>query len=199
LLTGSVDPTLLHVETRRIAPFERFTVATGGEQVADPRLPAAPPFPATPRRRYDIRTFAAAHALPAEEAMLFVIRQTAGPEVAERAAPPTLLYATDTGLFRAATWVALDRLAARGIRFDAAVVDATFGTARELKEPGPHMTIAQMVETQRALARRALLAENARRLAIHFGHSLAPPHDELATLLAPDEIEPAYDGLMLTL
>lgn len=199
LLAERADTALLHFETTRIAPFTPFTVVTGGEAVADPRLPDAAPFPATPGRRYEVWPLASAHAEPTDEAMLFAIRQIAGPEVVDDAEPATLLYATDTGSFPDATWDALDRLAARGVRCGAAVVDATFGTAHALKDARPHMTIAQMVETQRELARRGLLAENARRLAIHFGHSLAPPHDELVALLAPERIAPAYDGLTLTI
>lgn len=199
ILAEGADPALLHYATTRIAPFAPFEVATGGAAVADPRLPDAAPFPAAPGRRYEVWPLAAAHAEPEDEAMLFAIRQTAGPEVADSAAPATLLYATDTGPFPAPTWTALDRLAAAGLRLGATVVDATFGTARHLKDARPHMTIAQMVETQRGLARRGLLAENAQQLAIHFGHSLAPPHDELVALLAPERITPAYDGLTLTI
>lgn len=199
LLAGWADPAPLHIETQRVAPFEQFTISTGGAAVADPRLPTATPFPATPERRYEVHTFAAAHAEPEDEAMLFAISQVAGPEVSDNRIPAPLLYATDTGSFPAATWEALDRLGARGVRFGATVVDATFGTARNLVDPRPHMTIAQSIEVQRELARRGLLAENARRLAIHFSHSLVPPHDELQALLAPEQIAPAYDGLSLTI
>src|SRR4051794_30461557 len=65
LLTGSGDPTLLHVETRRIAPFERFTVATGGAEVVDPRPPAPTPVPAPPPRRHHLLTLPAPPAPPA--------------------------------------------------------------------------------------------------------------------------------------
>lgn len=193
------DPATLHLATRRIAPFEAFVVETGGAAVADPRLSAAAPYPATPARRYQIWTFAAAHATPPDEAMLFAIRQLAGPEVAVGGAAPTILYATDTGPFPAPTWAALETFAAQGGRFGAVIIDATFGEGRDLKEPGAHMTIAQMVETQRGLARRGTLAENTRRLAIHFSHYFTPPHDELVALLAPEGIAPAYDGLSLTI
>ena len=199
LLARRADPALLRYDTRRIAPFEQFTVATGGAALPDPRLPDAPPFPAAPPRRYEIWTFAAAHGQPEDEAMLFAIRQSAGPEVVGDGTQRALLYATDTGPFPDATWAALDTLAAGGLRFGATVVDATFGMGRELKEPGAHLTIAQTIAVQRELARRGLLADGARRVAIHFSHYFTPPHDELATLLAPEGIVPAYDGLSLTL
>lgn len=199
LLGQGIEFDALQIAPRPIAPFQQFAIVTGGEAVADPRVPRAAAFPATPVRRYTVWTLAAAHAEPEDEAMLFAIRQIAGPEVADAGESAALLYATDTGSFPEATWAALDRLAAQGVRFGATVVDSTFGTARDLKDPHPHMTIAQMVEVQRELARRGLLVENAQRLAIHFGHSLAPPHDELLALLAPDGITPAYDGLTITL
>lgn len=189
----------LHMEPRPIAPFQQFEIVTGGEMVSDPRLPHSAEFPATPVRRYAVWTLAAAHSLPDDEAMLFVIRQTAGPEVPDGAETTALFYGTDTGSFPEATWAALDRLAAQGVRFGAAVVDSTFGLGRDLKQPGGHLTIQQMVEHQRALARRGLLTDTAQRLAIHFSHYFTPPHDELLALLAPEGITPAYDGLTVTI
>jgi len=174
-------------------------VTTGGAASPDPRLPHAAPFPAMPERRYEVWTLAAAHGQPDDEAMLFALRQSAGPEVASNGVSALLLYATDTGPFPAATWAALDTIAARGLRFGATVVDATFGAGRELKDPSAHMTIAQMIAMQRELARRGLLAEDVQRLAIHFSHYFTPPHDELVTLLAPEGVGPAYDGLTLTI
>ena len=189
----------LQYETHRIAPLDHFTIVTGGTVGPDPRLPDVAPFPAMPERRYEVWTLAAAHAQPDDEAMLFTIRQSAGPEVVDGERSPLLLYATDTGPFPAATWAALDTIAARGLRFGATVVDATFGTGRELKDPSAHMTIAQMTAIQRELARRGLLTEDVQRLAVHFSHYFTPPHDELVTLLAPEGIGPAYDGLTLTI
>jgi hypothetical protein len=199
LLGPDAELDALRLDARQIAPFQQFEIVTGGESVADPRVPRAAAFPATPLRRYVVWTLAAEHSLPDDEAMLFVIRQTAGPEVSVGAMGATLFYGTDTGPFPEATWAALDRLAAQGVRFDAAVVDSTFGTGRDLKQPGAHLTIRQMVGHQQELARRGLLADNAQRLAIHFSHYFTPPHDELAALLAPEGITPAYDGLTITL
>ncbi|HEY8600817.1 MAG TPA: MBL fold metallo-hydrolase [Thermomicrobiales bacterium] len=199
LLGQGAEFDALQLAPRRIAPFQQFDIVTGGAAVADPRVPRAAAFPMTPVRRYEVWTLAAEHSLPEDEAMLFVIRQTAGPEVPEGAEGATLFYGTDTGPFPEATWTALDRLAAQGVRFGAAVVDATFGTGRDLKQPGAHLTIRQMTEHQQVLARRGLLADNAQRLAIHFSHYFTPPHDELTALLAPDGIIPAYDGLTITL
>lgn len=199
LLAQRSDAASLHYDTHPIAPFGHFVVTTGGMVSPDPRLPSMAPFPAMPVRRYDVWTLAAAHAQANDEAMLFAIRQSAGPDVASRGASAALLYATDTGPFPAATWAALDTIAAEGLRFGVTIVDATFGVGRDLKDPSAHMTIAQMIEMQRELARRGLLTEDVQRLAIHFSHYFTPPHDELVTLLAPEGIEAAYDGLTLTL
>lgn len=198
LLGHGADLGALQMEPRPIAPFQRFEISTGGAAVADPRVPRAAEFPATPVRRYEVWTLAAEHSLPEDEAMLFVIRQTAGPEAREGTTGATLFYGTDTGPFPEATWAALDRLAVQGVRCGAVVIDATFGTGKDLKQPGAHLTIRQMVQHQQSLARRGLLTDNAQRLAIHFSHYFTPPHDELLALLAPDEITPAYDGLTIT-
>jgi len=193
------DAAALRYDAHPIAPFGPVVVSTGGAAVADPRLPRAAPFPATPARRYELWPLAAAHAQPDDEAMLFAIRQIAGPEVMAGREPAALLYATDTGPFPAATWAALADLGARGVRFGAAVVDATFGTGLDLKDASAHMTLVQMIAVQRELARRGLLTVDVQRLAIHFSHYFTPPHDELVALLAPEGIRPAYDGLTLTL
>lgn len=193
-------PESLRLRPHPIAPFRRFEARTGGPAAPDPRVPAtAGPIPAIPPRLYEVWTFAARHAAPEDEAMLFALRQVEGPEVAGRDEGPALLYATDTGPFPEETLAALAELAAAGLRFRLTVVDATFGTGREVKAPGAHMTIEQMLAHQRELGRRGLLAAGARRLATHFGHWCTPPHDELTALLAPHGVEPAYDGLTIAL
>jgi hypothetical protein len=126
------------------------------------------------------------------EPMFFAIQQAAGPQTRGRA----VLYATDTGPFSDETWAALDRLAAAGVRFDAAVIDSTIGIGRD---SSTHMNLRQMAWHQGELARRNLLTANARRLAHHFSHNGTPPHEELEAFLAPQGIAPAYDGLVIEL
>ncbi len=196
------DLAKLRVTPHPIGRGACFTVATGGATAADPRLPVgAGTLPACPPRRYDIWTLHANHFEHAGspdrfEPMLFVVRQTAGPEVAGRGALPALLYATDTDTFLPETWRALDRVAAAGVRIGMAVIDGTYGTR---VAGGNHMTTGRMVAHHRELARRGLLTAGATRFATHLLHTGNPPHDELAALLAPHGIAPAYDGLAVAL
>jgi phosphoribosyl 1,2-cyclic phosphate phosphodiesterase len=196
----------LRIAPHPIAPFQPFEVRTGGALAADPRRPLYPGLPPlagalaeTPPRRYQVTPLAARHLQPEDEAVLFAISQVEGPELAGRGQPPALLYATDTGPFLEPTWAALDALAGRGVRFGAAVVDATMGTGRPGYGAPDHLTLAQAGEHLDALARRGLLVPGARRIVHHFSHFFTPPHDQLAAMLAPLGLEPAYDGLVLTL
>ncbi|HEX2185593.1 MAG TPA: hypothetical protein VHN78_08815, partial [Chloroflexota bacterium] len=146
--------------------------------------------------RYDVWTFAASHATPDVEPMFFALRQVAGPELEGRAAPPALLYATDTGPFPAETWAALERLGAEGLRFNAAALDSTLGAGAD---GNAHMSLKQVERHYQELERRGLLAPQARRFAHHFSHGNTPPHEELTEALSPAGIEPSYDGLSLML
>jgi phosphoribosyl 1,2-cyclic phosphate phosphodiesterase len=183
-------------------PFEQLEVQTGtppeaGAPEPDPRFPEpGAEVPRTPARRYRVWTLAASHARPEDEACIFVIQQVTGPEVAGtgRQALPALLYATDTGPFPDATWEALDRLGAEGVRLGAAAVDSTLGDGPDGKG---HLSLEQMVAHQDELARRGLLAPGARRLGHHFSHGRTPPYEELCARLAPRGVEVAYDGLSL--
>jgi phosphoribosyl 1,2-cyclic phosphate phosphodiesterase len=196
----------LRLESRPLRRFESFTIVTGGDLEADPRLPVGTgDLPPLPRRRYEVWALAAHHPeLTGEpdrfEPLLFALRQVAGPEVAGRAASDALLYATDTGPFPDETWATLERLRDDGIRFGATVVDGTFGLFPAERLVGNrHMTLPQMVAYQRRLRDGDFLAPGATQLAIHLGHQFNPPHEELGALLAPHGVAPAYDGLALHL
>ncbi|MGH2367674.1 MAG: hypothetical protein ACRDI2_05695, partial [Chloroflexota bacterium] len=185
------------MEAHPFSAFQHFEVRTGGPLEADPRFPEIDtPVPQTPARRYDVWTFAASHAQPEDEPVFFAIRQLEGPEVVERNPLPALLYATDTGPFPDETWVALDGLREHGVRFQATAIDSTLGAG---KDGTGHMSLRQMQAHQQELERRGLLAPGARRLGHHFSHGATPPYEELYEMLAPAGIEPAYDGLVVTL
>ena len=196
----------LRITAHPIRRFEHLTVATGGDLEPDPRLPDGkgdlPPLPA---RRYEVWPLAANHfEMTGEpdrfEPLLFALRQIAGPEVVGRSASDTFLYATDTGPFRDDTWMALEQLRDSGIRLGATVVDGTFGRLPLERVVGSrHLTMPQMLDHQRRLRDHGFLAPDARQLATHLGHQFNPPHEELAALLAPHGVNPAYDGLVLTL
>ena len=109
-----------------------------------------------------------------------------------------LLWANDTGPFFPETWQALDQLAAEGVHFGFAGIEATMGTAPgDPTRPGGHMTIAQCGWHHQELGRRRLLAPDAHQFAHHLSHFNNPPHAEMETLLRPYGVAPAYDGLRL--
>jgi hypothetical protein len=80
------------------------------------------------------------------------------------------------------------------------VVDGTLGLLpAERVVADRHLTMDQLLAHQRRLRERDHLAPGARQLATHLGHQFNPPHEELAALLAPHGVAPAYDGLALDL
>jgi phosphoribosyl 1,2-cyclic phosphate phosphodiesterase len=196
----------LRIAPRPIRRFEAFEIATGGDLEADPRLPVGTgDLPSFPERRYQVWALAAHHPEMAGEPdrfepLLFALRQVAGPEVAGRTASDMLLYATDTGPFPIETWAMLERLRDGGMRFGATVVDGTLGLLPlERIVADRHLALPQMVAHQRRLRDGNFLAPGAQQLATHLGHQFNPPHEELAALLAPHGVAPAYDGLTITL
>lgn len=107
-----------------------------------------------------------------------------------------LLCANDTGPFFPETWQALDQLAADGVRFGFAGIEATMGTeTADPAHPGGHMTIAQCGWHHQELHRRGLLAQDAHLFAHHLSHFNIPSHAAMAALLRPYGVAPAYDGL----
>lgn len=111
----------------------------------------------------------------------------------------TLLYATDSGPWFPETWATLEELGQAGVRFGAAIVEATSGTIVRPPDapPGAHMTFAETVAHLRGLRERDLLRPDATLVAHHFSHNGVPPHEETAAVLAPEGIVPAYDGLVV--
>jgi hypothetical protein len=124
--------------------------------------------------------------------MFFAVQQTAGPEAEGRT--PTLLYATDSGPFSEETWASLARLGSEGVRFDVTAIDSTVGLGPDSRG---HMNLRQSTWHQNELRRRGLLAERAQRFAHHFSHNGTPPYEELVEHLAPQDVRPAYDGLVV--
>jgi phosphoribosyl 1,2-cyclic phosphate phosphodiesterase len=108
-----------------------------------------------------------------------------------------LLWANDTGAFFPETWQALDQLAAEGVRFGMVGIEATVGTqpTPNADQPGGHMNIEQCGWHHQELGRRGLLTAGAQRFAQHMSHHKNPLHAELAELLRPYGVTPAYDGL----
>ena len=189
-----IDPVAIRVQPRPIGAFQHFQIETGGELPVDPRFgESGAPVPLTPPRSYTVWTFAASHAEPAIEPMIFAIRQDAGPEVIGRST--ALLYSTDTGPYSDETWAALERLGAEGLRFDITAIDSTSGLGPDSKG---HMNIRQMAWHQDELRRRGLLSDRCQRYAHHFSHNGTPPFEELEPHLAALGVSPSYDGLVLS-
>jgi ribonuclease BN (tRNA processing enzyme) len=189
-----IDPAAIRVQPRQIGAFQSLQIATGGELPRDPRFgESGAEAPQTPPRRYSVWTFAASHAEPEIEPMIFAIRQEEGPELS--GGPKTLLYSTDTGPYSDETWAALDRLGGEGVRFDITAIDSTSGLGPDSKG---HMNIRQMAWHQDELRRRGLLSERCQRFAHHFSHNGTPPFEELEEHLAALGVSPSYDGLVVT-
>ena len=188
-----IDPAAIRIHTHAIGAFQRHAIVTGGELPPDTRFPdGKQDAPQTARRRYTVWTFAASHAEPALEPMIFAIRQEEGPEVASGAR--ALLYSTDTGPYSEETWAALERLGREELRFDITAIDSTSGLGPDSRG---HMNIRQMAWHQDELGRRGVLADACQRHAHHFSHNGTPPYEELAPLLGEMGIVASYDGLVV--
>lgn len=145
-------------------------------------------FETFPLGAYTVTALRARHD-PAQEPLFYAIRH----------GDAALLYATDSGPWFPETWSALEELGAEGVRFGVAIIEATSGTARRPPDapPGMHMGFKDMAEHMQGLRDRGLVRPDARMIAHHFSHNAVPPYDETASLLAPEGIVPAYDGMVV--
>lgn len=137
---------------------------------------------------YTITALRARHD-PAQQPLFYAIRR----------GEAATLYATDSGPWFPETWAALEELGRAGVRFGAAIVEATSGTIERPADapPGTHMTFAETIAHLHGLRERELLRPDATLVAHHFSHNGVPPQEETAALLAPEGIVPAYDGLVV--
>ncbi len=103
----------------------------------------------------------------------------------------TFLQANDTGYFPEATWDWLE-----GRRIDAVSLDCTNG---QLSGRQSHMGVEAVVDVVERLRKQGQLAPTARAIATHFSHNGGLLHHELEAAMAPHGIEPAYDGMRVTL
>ena len=110
----------------------------------------------------------------------------------------SILYAHDTGPFPEETWAHLTEPPdGRRWAFDLVSIDATMGLLERSGET--HLNLHQVVGHRDRLARAGVLKPGARVLANHFSHNGTPAHPALAERLAGRSIEPAFDGLTITL
>ncbi|MCL4544059.1 MAG: MBL fold metallo-hydrolase [Chloroflexi bacterium] len=111
-----------------------------------------------------------------------------------------LLWANDTGPFFPETWEALEELRRKQVKFNAVAIEATMGTYPSSNDtPGGHMTFKECGWHHQELGRRGLLAPGSRHYAHHFSHNSCGTHEDIAAALAPFGVQPAYDGLRITL
>lgn len=104
----------------------------------------------------------------------------------------SLFYATDTGPLPKQTWAALQ---AWGGRFDAVIMDHTFGYGAPSAQ---HLNSEQFCDVTAKLREAGLLAEDARIYATHIAHHSNPIHAELVEHAAAHGYLVAYDGLTIT-
>ena len=101
-----------------------------------------------------------------------------------------LLYATDTGPLPEAAWQALS-----GQSFDCIVLEETMG----YKEKAQHLGLASFLEQYHRFQKEGSLRPGGRMVATHLSHQWNPVHDKLVSILEPQGVTVAYDGLTLEL
>lgn len=133
---------------------------------------------------YSVQSIPANHdGIP--DAMLYAIR--------DNRSGASVFYGTDTGPLDPSIWMPL---ATNGWRFDLFILDFTSPLGARNDR---HLNREQFLETMGDARSAGLIDDGTRVMGTHFVHHSAPPHDELAAMLAADGIEPAYDGLTLSL
>jgi phosphoribosyl 1,2-cyclic phosphate phosphodiesterase len=100
----------------------------------------------------------------------------------------TLLYASDTGWYEAATWEYLEQVRLEGI-----VVECTKG----LMEGGymAHLCIPEVVRMRRKLIQSGSFDADSPVVTTHFSHLSGLLHHELEAQLNPHHIQTGYDGM----
>jgi phosphoribosyl 1,2-cyclic phosphate phosphodiesterase len=102
-----------------------------------------------------------------------------------------LLIAHDTGWFEEAVW---DRLPEKPL--SVVLFDCTYGPE---DRTGGHLGCEGVLRARDELDRRGALVPGARVFATHFSHNGGLLHEELVSYFRPHGIEPAFDGLRISL
>jgi len=128
---------------------------------------------------YEIIPVHAYHLLE-EDAHNFIIRRDGR----------TLMYATDTGIWREDTWSYLE-----GHRLDLLIIEC--GHGRVPSEYFGHLTVDDLLGVVARMREMGVVHEGTRIVTTHHGHNGDLTHAELQEILAPHGIEPGYDGMVL--
>jgi len=135
---------------------------------------------------YRITPYPANHA-PEYEALLYSVEAPA--EAGGRA----VFYGTDTSVVSEAAW---HELSLRGVRYDLAILDHTYGIGRQSTD---HLAAAEFVRSVEILKDRGILKDGGRVYATHLSHEGIREHDEMEKYASERGYHIAYDGLTITL
>jgi phosphoribosyl 1,2-cyclic phosphate phosphodiesterase len=102
----------------------------------------------------------------------------------------TLFYGHDTGPLPDDAWAWLS-----GRRIDLAILDCTNGT---LPFTGGHLNVEAVLGIRDRMKGEGMLGPDGRVVATHFSHNIGLMHEDLVSIFAPEGIEVAYDGLVLS-
>lgn len=116
---------------------------------------------------------------PSQECFNFIIQDDSG---------STLLYATDTGWYTAATWEFLKQFTIDGI-----VLEATKGMQEDGYEG--HLSIPQVIAFRNRLIDDGVFRADAPMVTTHVSHLSGLMHEDMESLLAPHGIIAGYDGM----
>ena len=104
-----------------------------------------------------------------------------------------LFYGTDTGLLPSQTWQYIYR---KG--YDIFIMDLTMGDYPDAPNLCEHMTIPTLNLFLNLVNRKKMMVnEKGRFLVTHMAKNWHKPHAELAEQLAPMNVTPAYDGMIV--
>lgn len=105
-----------------------------------------------------------------------------------------IFYATDGAWLPKPTWLAL-----KETTLDAIIWDATIGDTDGDWRIFEHNSIAMIRLMMETLIKQGVASGTTHTLLTHMALTLCSPHAELERKLAPENIVPAYDGMLFTL
>jgi phosphoribosyl 1,2-cyclic phosphate phosphodiesterase len=104
----------------------------------------------------------------------------------------TLLYATDTGVWREPTWDALSKF-----RLDALVIECTDGFVDSDYEG--HLDLVDLGKVLDRLRKSGCVHDQTQIVTTHHSHLGGGTHSQLLEALRPLGAEPAYDGMEIVI